>query len=219
MIDRTQPSAAAGTGLSRDLESRRSAGLAAVVCLVLAGLFVQPAFAKEPSTNMLFKQGQAAEAKQDYDTAFEDFQKAFTRDPKDMRYETAFYRVRISASSAHVTQGRKLLDSGDTQGALAEFLHAAEIDPGNEAATQAIARVREKTGQATPASENAIPELESEQAELETIGAPATLKPISNDPLTLHYTEDTKLVYQAIGQRIAEGYPEFQHIHAGLAKG
>ena len=81
MIDRTQPSAAAGTGLSRDLESRRSAGLAAVVCLVLAGLFVQPAFAKEPSTNMLFKQGQAAEAKQDYDAAFDYFQKAAAKAP------------------------------------------------------------------------------------------------------------------------------------------
>ena len=41
-----------------------------------------------------------------------------------------------------MTKGRKLLQAGDEQGALAEFLHAAEIDPGNEAAQQEIAKIR-----------------------------------------------------------------------------
>jgi general secretion pathway protein D len=199
MIDRTQPSAA-GTRLSRSLSSSTSAGLAAVICLALAGFAAPLALAKGPSANSLYKHGQAAEARQDYDTAFEDYQKAYEKDPKDMRYETAFYRVRISASSAHVTQGRKLFQSGDTQGALAEFLHAAEIDPGNEAAQQEIARVREKQGEVVPSSEAAIPEMAGEQAELDAIGSPAQLKPVSNEALTLHMTEDTKIIYQAIGK-------------------
>jgi general secretion pathway protein D len=200
MIDRTQPSAAAATRLSRDLSLRPSAGLAAVACLALAGLAAPAALAKGPSAYSLYKHGQAAEAGQDYDTAFEDFQKAYEKNPRDLRFETAFYRVRISASAAHVSQGRKLFQSGDMQGALAEFLHASEIDPGNESAQQEIARVREKQGQARPISEAAIPELDSEQAELDSIGSPAQLKPVSSEPLTLHYTEDTKLVYQAIGK-------------------
>ena len=32
------------------------------------------------------------------------------------------------------------------------------------------------------------------------MGAPAELKPVSNEPLTLHMSEDTKVVYQAIGK-------------------
>jgi general secretion pathway protein D len=200
MIDRTQPSAAAATRLSRSLLSRLSAGLASLVLLAVAGLSVPAAHAASPSANALYKHGEAAEASQDYDTAFEDYQKAYQKNPKDMRYETAFYRVRIAASAGHVTQGRKLFQSGDLQGALAEFLHASEIDPGNESAQQGIARVREKQGEASPVTEAAIPELAGEQAELDSIGSPAHLKPVSNEPLTLHMTEDTKVIYQAVGK-------------------
>jgi general secretion pathway protein D len=200
MILRNQSSAAAGTRLSRILFSIPSAGLAALVLIAIASLSIPAAYASGPSANSIFKRGQAAEARQDYDTAFEDYQKAHEKNPKDLRFQTAFYRIRISASAAHVTQGRKLFQSGDIQGALAEFLHAAEIDPGNEAAQQAIARVREKQGEVSPTSEAAIPELAGEQAELESIGSPAHLKPVSNDPLTLHMTEDTKVIYQAIGK-------------------
>ena len=85
----------------------------------------------------------SAEARQDYDAAFDDFQKANAKNPKDLTYRTALYRVRVSASAMHITKGRKLLQAGDNQGALAEFLHAAEIDPGNEAAQQEIALVRQ----------------------------------------------------------------------------
>ena len=36
--------------------------------------------------------------------------------------------------------------------------------------------------------------------EIDSIGSPAQLKPMSNEPLTLHMTEDSKVVYQAIGK-------------------
>ncbi len=100
----------------------------------------------------------------------------------------------------HISKGRKLLQAGDEQGALAEFLHAAEIDPSNEAAQQEIARVRQKQGEAPPVSTNQSSHEPGEQEEIESIGAPAELKPVSNEPLTLHMTEDTKVIYQAIGK-------------------
>jgi len=79
----------------------------------------------------MFKHGEAAEAREDYDTAFDLYQKAVAKAPNDITYKTALYRVRVTASAAHMSKGHKLLDGGDEQGALAEFLHAAEIDPGN----------------------------------------------------------------------------------------
>jgi general secretion pathway protein D len=152
------------------------------------------------SASTFFKRGQSAEAREDYDAAFNNYQKAYTQSPKDLQFRTALYRVRITASAVHVTKGQKLMDAGNEQGALAEFLHAAEIDPSNEAAQQAIARVRKKHGEIAPVSETSLPQPAGKQEELDSMGAPATLRPLSNEPLTLHMQEDAKVVYQAIGK-------------------
>ena len=151
------------------------------------------------SASTLFKRGQNAEAREDYDTALDDYQKAMAKNPKDLTFKAAAYRVRTPASAAHLAKGRKLETSGDEQGALAEFLHASEIDPGNEAAQQEISRLRKKHGEA-PQPEVALPEPPGEQQELDSMGAPPELKPVSNEPLTLHMTEDAKVVYQAVGR-------------------
>ena len=148
----------------------------------------------------MFKHGEAAEAREDYDTAFDLYQKAVAKAPNDITYKTALYRVRVTASAAHMSKGHKLLDGGDEQGALAEFLHAAEIDPGNEAAQQEIAKVRKRHGEAPALGETSVPMDPAQQRDLDTIGAPVVLKPMSNEPLTLHYSEDAKVVYQAIGK-------------------
>ena len=167
---------------------------------VLAVFSLSSVTLRAQSANALFKRGQAAEAKEDYDGAFDNYQKAHAKAPKDLQFRGAFYRVRITASAVHVTKGHKLLDAGNEQGALSEFLHAAEIDPSNEAAQQAIAQVRKKHGEATLTSDTSLPQIEGKQENLETMSAPAILKPVSNEPLTLHIQEDSKMVYQAIGK-------------------
>jgi general secretion pathway protein D len=169
-----------------------------VAILFLSGLWCAPLRAE--SANSMFKHGEAAEAREDYDTAFDLYQKALAKAPNDLAFKTALYRVRVSASAAHMSKGHKLLNGGDEQGALAEFLHAAEIDPGNEAAQQAIAQVRKNHGEAVMQSETSLPIDAAKQQDLDTIGAPVMLKPMSNEPLTLHYSEDAKVVYQAIGK-------------------
>jgi general secretion pathway protein D len=152
------------------------------------------------SAKALFKSGQSAETREDYDAAYADYQKALAKAPTDLTYRTALVRVRVSASGMHMTKGRKLLAAGDEQGALAEFLHAAEIDPSNEAAQQEIAKVRQKHGESVSVGETSLPVEPEKQAEIDSISAPAELKPVSNEPLTLHMSEDTKVIYQAIGR-------------------
>ena len=152
------------------------------------------------SSNTDFKQGQAAEARGDYDIALADYEKAANRNPKDVRFKIALARIRVTASSVHVTKGRKLEQAGDNQGALAEFLHAAEIDPSNEAAQQEIQIIRRKQGQSAPVPEEAMPIPTEEAADLSNIEAPPELKPMSNEPLTLHMTEDSKVVYETVGK-------------------
>jgi general secretion pathway protein D len=172
--------------------------IALLAVLAVFGLSSVPLRAE--SANTFFKRGQTAEAREDYDAAFDNYQKAYKKEPKDLRFRAALYRVRITASAVHVTKGQKLMDTGNEQGALAEFLHAAEIDPSNEAAQQAIARVRKKNGELAPATETSLPQVEGKQENLDSMGAPATLRPVSNEPLTMHMQEDTKVVYQAVGK-------------------
>jgi general secretion pathway protein D len=165
-----------------------------------ASLAVPCALLHAESANSDYRQGQNAEAREDYDAAFDLFQKALKRNPTDARFKIALARVRVTASAVHVTKGRKLLAVGDVQGALAEFLHAAEIDPSNEAAQQEIARVRQRQGQNAPVPDSGIPEAPEASQELEEVGAPVELKPLSNEPLSLHMVGDTKEVYQAVGK-------------------
>ncbi len=152
------------------------------------------------SANSDFKRGKSAEAREDYDTAYDLYQKAVARDSNDLVYKTALYRVEISASGMHMTRGRKLLRDGDEESALSEFIHAATIDPGNESALQEIAKLRMEHGGAPPRGETRLPINAAQERKLKTMGEPVELKPLSNEPLTQHYSEDAKVVYQAIGK-------------------
>ncbi len=152
------------------------------------------------SANSDFKRGESAESREDYDTAYDLYQRAVAKDSKDLIYKTALYRVTVSASGMHMSRGRKLLQGGDEESALREFIHAATIDPGNEAAQQEIAKIRNGRGE-TPQRANArLPINAAQERKLKAMDEPVELKPLSNEPLTLHYSEDAKLVYEAIGK-------------------
>jgi general secretion pathway protein D len=183
---------------SRPVLQRAAFWMALVAVLAVFGLSDLSHGAE--SAKSYFKRGQSAEAREDYDAAFENYQKAYAKQPQDLQFRTALVRVRISASAQHMSKGRRLLEAGDEQGALGEFLHAAEIDPGNESAQQGIAKVKQKHGETTPRTDTGLAGTESAAEELDTMGAPAILKPVSNEPLTLHMTEDAKIIYQAIGR-------------------
>jgi general secretion pathway protein D len=198
MKSRVHAQAASGSAFSRSVSSGAIFWIALFAVLTVFGL--SSTMLRAESANAFFKRGQSAEAREDYDGAVDNYQKAYKKEPKDIRYRAALYRVRITASSAHVTKGEKLLAAGQEQAALSEFLHAAEIDPSNEAAQQAIARVRQKHGEVAPAAESSLPVAEGKQEDLESMSSPVVLKPLSNEPLTLHMQEDSKVVYQAVGK-------------------
>jgi len=189
---------------SRSFDSLRSLRMtscwriAVLALLVMVGLAGTGLHAQSARTD--FKRGQNAEAREDYDAAVDLYEKAMAKAPKDITYKTALYRVRVSASSAHMAKGRKLMLAGDEQGGLTEFLHASEIDPGNEAALQEIARIRQKHGEVMAQGETSLTEDAGKRAEMDSMASPVELKPLSNEPLTLHMTEDAKTIYQAIGK-------------------
>jgi general secretion pathway protein D len=165
---------------------------------VLFFLSVPALQARGPSAKKLFQRGQLAETKDDILTAYEDYAQAFKLDPKNLRYKAAMERTRFPAASKHVSEGEKLRAQGDESGALTEYMRAHEIDPSNDLARQDIARLKNKLSTPLNNQETSIPPEEMDQ--LRDIGGPITLKPISNEPITLHTTEDSKTIYQTVGK-------------------
>ena len=172
-----------------------------IACLSLIVLWIGSGIAAyAESAKSFYKLGEAAEARDDYDTAFMNYQKAFTMVPKDMVYKEAYFRVRTAASAGHQLKGRKLFETGDEQGALIELLRATEIDPTNEAAQQEIDQIRSLHQEQPAENPTGIPEPGGNPADVDTIAAPVQLRPMSNEPMTLHMVQDSKVIYQAVGQ-------------------
>jgi general secretion pathway protein D len=178
--------------------NRRQNKWALSTALILLLCLSNGSFARStPKAKTLYQNGQTAEAKDDPITAYEDYYQAWKMEPKNLRYKTAYERLRFLAAAAHVSRGEKLSAQGDQTGALTEYLRALEIDPSNELAHQDIQKTRDKLS-SKPNQETSIPENKTE--ELTEVGSPVQLKPISNEPLTLHMTEDSKVIYQTVGK-------------------
>ena len=151
-------------------------------------LLTMPAFApmvhaKGKSAKALYKAGQAAEAKDDYLAAYEDYAAAFQKEPGNLYYKTSYQRLKFTAAAVHTHQGEKLRDQGDMSGAMTEFMRALEIDPANELAQQDIRQTKQKIA-ATPIDQHS--ETPQNEAPLADVAAPAELKPTSNEPITIH---------------------------------
>lgn len=161
-----------------------------------------------PSASKLYKLGEQAEARDDIETAYENYYQAYQKKPEDILYKAAWERTRFTAASLHIKHGEALRDQGDVTGALTEFLRALQIDPSNELATQEIQATRRqeaekaaKSAAHTQSWENqGEPIPAGEAKEMGELGGPIHLRPLSNDPLTIHATEDSKVVYQTVGK-------------------
>ena len=103
-----------------------------------------------------YKNGQAAEAIDDIDGAYNFYLKAFQKDPKDGRYKTSYERLKFSAAALHTKRGEKLRDQGDFVGAMTEFMHALEIDPSYELAQQDIDATKRAMGKPEVRQETSV---------------------------------------------------------------
>ena len=192
----------------RPLRLRGWGALTAIALLALLGAAcLAPAPAAAQSAAAWNKRGEAAEAKDDYDGAYDAYLKAYQKKPKDLRYKTRYERVRFQAAAIHVERARKFRLAGQYSDALAECLRALDMDPSNQSSQQEITATRQamaigsQPGQsAMPASRPDVPQLPDTMDELNSAAGPVELKPVSNDPITLHMVEDSKIIYQAVGK-------------------
>src|SRR4030088_1748559 len=108
-----------------------------------------PVFAKSvDSAKVLYDKGQDAEARQNYEQAFDYFKQAYNLKPRDLRYRTAFERTRFLAASALVHRGQILRDAGKLDEALVQFQKGLETDPSSFIAQQELKRTQQMVREA-----------------------------------------------------------------------
>jgi len=169
---------------------------AAILLLVVVAIL--PAIADKAKT--FYEKGVDAEARQNYEAAYGFYKQAYDLKPKDLRYRASFDRMRFKAAATIVHHGQGLRDEGKLQEALAEFQKAAQIDPSLFIAQQELKRTQQMINEATNPPPQAVGPPNSLERKIREAGGPVELAPISNVPITVKLTEDSKVIYQTVGQ-------------------
>ncbi len=169
-------------------------------CLILLIAMFAALPASADKAKSFYNKGTQAEARQHYEEAYQDFKQAYDLHPDNTEYRSSFERTKFLAAAERVHRGQMLRDQGKLSEALKEFQTAAMIDSSSGIAQQEITRTQkliEKAQQTAPPSSRA-PHEETSEA-VASIAGPVQLAPISQTPLTLKLDEDSKKIYEAIG--------------------
>src|SRR5271166_4079141 len=166
--------------------------------LLLVAVATLPAIADKAKN--LYSKGEDAEARQNYEAAYEFYKQAYDLKPKDLRYRTSFERTRFEAAASIVHKGQKLRDEGKLDEAVAAFQKAVAIDPSLFIAKQELEHTQKMIeDQRNPPPQAAGPPSALEKKIHEAAG-PVELAPISNIPITVKLTDKSDTVYRTIGQ-------------------
>ena len=153
------------------------------------------------SAKKLYAKGQDAQARQDYEKAYQYFKQAYDLQPKELKYRTAYERNRFLAAASHVHRGQVDRDEGKLDEAKTEFEKALEIDPSSFIGQQELRRTIQmiKEGpNAQPQAAGGAPSMLRRM--LDQAQGPVELAPISNAPITLKLTEKTNVIYETVGK-------------------
>jgi general secretion pathway protein D len=170
----------------------------ALLLLLVAAMTV-PALADKAKD--LYNKGQDAEARQNYEGAYDFYKQAYDLRPKDLRYRTSFQRARFEAAAAIVHRGQKLRQEGKLDEALEAFQKAVAIDPSLFLAQQELTRTQKMIDNLrNPQPQSAGPPVGLERKVKEAAG-PMELAPISNTPITVKMlATKSDVVYRTVGQ-------------------
>ena len=175
---------------------RRLIRAAAMLLLVLA---VTQAIATDKAKT-LYNKGKDAEARENYEQAYDYYKQAWNLKPTELAYKSAYDRLRFLAGASLVHRGQLLREAGQLDAALAEFQKAAEIDPSSAIAHQEIRHTKEMIDAAKSTAPRASAPPSALQKRLSEAGGPVELSAISNVPINLKITEDSKVIYETVGK-------------------
>src|ERR1700733_10873413 len=149
---------------------------AAVALLVL--VVILPAIAIKAKT--IYEKGQDAEARENYEAAYDLYKQAYDLKPKDLRYKASFERMRFKAAATIVHRGQRLREDGKLQEAVVEFQKAAQIDPSLFIAQQELKRTLQMINDATNPPPQAAGPPSSLERKIKEAPGPVELAAISS---------------------------------------
>src|SRR5947207_3744344 len=148
-----------------------------------------------------FRDAEREEAREHWDLAVLQYQKALAIDPTSIRYKISLSRAKQKAAQAHYERGKLHRGAGQLDMALVELEQSYSLDPTNDSALQDLKRTVAdiETRKVETAGRTPI-----EKAKAKTRGARATppmLVPSSTKPISLSFPQDTpiKRIYQFLG--------------------
>jgi general secretion pathway protein D len=149
-----------------------------------------------------YQQGRRAENLQDYDAAYDFYQKALKDEPENAEYQIKFNQARFEAGAFHIKQGVKLREQGNLPAALNEFQRAAAIDPSSSMADQEIRKTADLLGEQEhkAAAADAAASAAADASTSALASMPPEIKPLSRAPISLHMVNDAKIVFDTIGK-------------------
>jgi general secretion pathway protein D len=158
-----------------------------------------PAVAADKAKD-LYAKGQDAEARQQFEAAYDFYKQAYDLKPKDLRYRASFEHARFEAAASIVHRGQKLREEGKLDEAIAEFQKALTVDPSLFIAKQELLRTQKMINdQHNPPPQAAGPPSSLERRIHEATG-PVELAAISNIPITIKIADKSDTVYRTVGQ-------------------
>src|SRR5579863_7849089 len=178
--------------------SMKCLGRAAAISFLVAAIILVAVAADQ--SKAFYKKGQDAEARQNYEQAYDFYKQAYDLKPTNLSYRASFERLRFLAAASHVHRGQLLREAGQLEPALAEFKKAAEIDPSSAIAKQELTRTQQMIDATKSTPSAAPPPTSFLQKRIEQAGGPVELAAISNVPINLKITEDTKVIYETVGK-------------------
>src|SRR5260370_21521132 len=181
-----------GLRIRRSPRVKLSVRLASFVCvaLVLSGC---------RKGKDAFSAGRIAENRMDFDSALKYYKQALQTQPSNIEYKVKVADISFEAAQAHISNGQKLREKGDMDGALFEFEKAQSIDPASPIAAQQIQKTSDMIAAARPATAPSLPYISSiEEPKLSE--KPTELMPLSQAPINLRMTNDAKTVIETIAK-------------------
>lgn len=169
-----------------------------LIYAVLSLITAVPVLADNASS--AYKDGERAEKRNDYDTAYQAYKKAHDASPSDPKYMASYLRMRFFASSQHLHAGKQLHDEGKEEEAVAEYHLAEQIDPSNFEAKGLVQRVNDEVKKKE--QEKIAPPLKEEPLEQEAREAagPVVLDFKADFPVSIQMTANVDVIYKTIGK-------------------
>lgn len=176
--------------------------LASIV--ILSSCFVfSPVPASAESAKSLLSKGMRAEARQDYEQAYEFYKQAYDKKPDDLRYRVPFERSRFLAAASLIKRGQRLRQEGKLAEAQELFVKATQVDPSNDLAQQEVRRTDEilkHQGAPEPNLQEQLRREDPLRERIEQAGGPVQLAEFNNVPLSFKASNDSKAIYETIGK-------------------